>query len=147
MWPFFLSPFSFGSEPSAVSDSSHHQGLPQSSNMGDARDPGFWAQVYVPEFFQFWDPELAEAAPAGSSSPHQSAEESWSSASDQEEPFFTDMTGHDPVFTLDSHTDYLRKRNVVTKASFTPRGSHPQKAVVFRRTIQNPQKGLARRSF
>ncbi|RVE72153.1 hypothetical protein OJAV_G00059160 [Oryzias javanicus] len=46
MWPFFLSPFSFGPEPSAASS---HRGLPQSSNMDDAIDPGFWAQVLPAE--------------------------------------------------------------------------------------------------
>lgn len=131
MWPFFLSPFSVGSdlseEPSSVSDRSNRQGLLQSSNMGGARDPGFRAHDFIPEFFQFWDPEIIEAASAGSSSPHQSAEESWSHAPDQEEPFFTDMNGHDPVFTLDSHSNYLRKRNIATKASFTPRGLNPKK--------------------
>ncbi|XP_011474727.1 uncharacterized protein LOC101165054 isoform X3 [Oryzias latipes] len=114
-------------EPSSVSDRSNRQRLLQSSNMGGARDPGFRAHDFIPEFFQFWDPEIIEAASAGSSSPHQSAEESWSHAPDQEEPFFTDMNGHDPVFTLDSHSNYLRKRNIATKASFTPRGLNPKK--------------------
>ncbi|XP_075327261.1 uncharacterized protein LOC142384833 isoform X2 [Odontesthes bonariensis] len=73
---------------------------------------------------RYGDPGAGSAGQVWSSRPYW-LEENWNSApSDHDnEPFFTDMSNREPLYTLDSHSDYHHQRKVVTQARFTPRGA------------------------
>ena len=158
MWPYGASHFYFGQAPSRPSfekpsghadgsgSYSYYPGVYHTSgtNVADGEDVAFWPKQYNPSQYGVVSP-----GPLGSSNPHQFVEESWSSAitDEEDEPFFSDMSGQNPVFSLDTHSNYHHARKVVTQAHFTPKAFLQLNVPASRHANRNNPEAPFKRGF